>query len=494
MDRMACVDLPFFPLQLLLRKHPEWRDHPVAVVDSDRPQGKILWVNEKARGQRVLPGMRYSAGLSLAGSLRAAEVSPKEIDEAIDALVERLRVHSPRVEPARDDPGAFWIDASGLERICDSLADWAGGIRAELKEAGFASVGVVGFGRFGAYALAKSGRGLTVLDDPEEERAAVRRVPLDRLAIEPEVRDTLRKLGVRTLGRFLDLPPEGIARRFGPEAHRLHRLAAGELRLPLQPEAPQPPAVQRLVLDHAETDRERLLVAVDGLLSRLVAILAGRGEALARVQLTLRFEREGERVESLRPAEPTLDAAQLLGLLRLRLEAARLPDGVEELTLEAEGVRATREQLELLARKPRRDLAAADRALARVRAELGDDAVVRARLREGHLPEARFRWEKIDHVAAPRPRPVGGGALVRRLYGRPVPLPPRARREPDGWMLRGIEHGSVVRVVGPYVVSGGWWTRPVHREYHFAETRTGELLWIYYDRDRRRWFLQGRVE
>ena len=45
-----------------------------------------------------------------------------------------------------------------------------------------------------------------------------------------------------------------------------------------------------------------------------------------------------------------------------------------------------------------------------------------------------------------------------------------------------------------YVVAGGWWNRPVHREYYFTETERGELLWLYYDRARRRWFLQGRIE
>jgi len=45
------------------------------------------------------------------------------------------------------------------------------------------------------------------------------------------------------------------------------------------------------------------------------------------------------------------------------------------------------------------------------------------------------------------------------------------------------------------VVSGGWWNgNGVHREYHFAETGRGDLLWVFYDRPRRRWFLQGRVE
>ena len=66
MDRMACIDLPAFPLQLLLRRHPEWREHPAAVVDADKPQGVILWVNEHARSMRIRPGMRYAAGLSLA--------------------------------------------------------------------------------------------------------------------------------------------------------------------------------------------------------------------------------------------------------------------------------------------------------------------------------------------------------------------------------------------------------------------------------------------
>jgi protein ImuB len=61
-------------------------------------------------------------------------------------------------------------------------------------------------------------------------------------------------------------------------------------------------------------------------------------------------------------------------------------------------------------------------------------------------------------------------------------------------MLRGLQQGPVVRVAGPYIVSGGWWRRPVHREYHFAETRKGELLWVFYDRTRRQWFLHGRVE
>jgi len=495
MDRMACIDLPAFPLQLLLQRRPEWRDHPVAVVDHDRPQGKILWVNERARSFRILPGMRYAAGLSLAGGLHAAEVTSQEIDRAVATLGRRLRRFTPHVEPAGEDPGVFWLDASGLERLYGSLASWAGLIRADLRRSGLECNAAVGFDRFGTYALAKGKRGILVIDRPADERAASRRIPLDRLALDPEARVILDKLGVRNVGDFVDLPSEGVAKRFGQEIHRLHRLASGALGRPLQPEHPEPPALERLGLDFPETNVMRLMAVVERLIGPLLETLAGRGHALAKLNLGFRFERLGDHIEGLRPAAPTLDAAQLLELARLRLEALRkLPDGVVEVVLHAESTKATHEQLGLFAERPRRDPAAANRALARVRAELGDDAVVRARLGDGHLPESRFTWEKIEGVTAPQPRDADRRTLVRRIYAQPVPLPARARHEPDGWMLRGLEHGPVVRVLGPYVVSGRWWSEPVHREYHFAETQRGDLLWVYYDRPRRRWFLQGRVE
>lgn len=495
MDRTACVELPEFPLQLLLKRHPDWRGHPVAVVDADRPQGTLLWVNDRARAARILPGMRYAAALSLAGGLRAAVVPREETNAAIDSLGRRLNYFTPGVEPAERQPGVFWLDASGLERLHESLLRWGDLIRADLRRSGFRASVVVGFERFTTYALARAKRGVAVFDRPADEASAARRVPLTDLGLEPATRDALGRLGVRTLGDFLDLPVEGIERRFGAEALRLRRLAAGSVREPLQPRRPQPPAIRRLALDHPETSVARLLVVVEKLLPPLLATVVDRAQTVSELRVGLRFDRLGDHIETVRPASPTRDARQLLELIRLRLQAVRrLPDAVVEVILMAGGVPVVRRQTELFAEKPKRDRAAANRALARVRAEFGDDSVVRARLQEAHLPEGGFRWDRLGELGEARARDTPSGTLIRRIYERPLPLPSRARHEPDGWMLRGLEQGPVVRVLGPYVVSGGWWNRTVHREYHFAETRKGELLWVYYDRPRRRWFLHGRVE
>src|SRR5678816_960080 len=69
--RVACLDLPGFPLQLVWRQEPAWRTQPVVVIENDRPQGEVLWACERARAMGVLAGQRYAYALSLCGGLRA---------------------------------------------------------------------------------------------------------------------------------------------------------------------------------------------------------------------------------------------------------------------------------------------------------------------------------------------------------------------------------------------------------------------------------------
>ena len=74
---------------------------------------------------------------------------------------------------------------------------------------------------------------------------------------------------------------------------------------------------------------------------------------------------------------------------------------------------------------------------------------------------------------------------------KPEPLPARQKREPDGWW---IAEGRVVQLQGPYVLSGGWWHKPVERAYHFAQLHSGAVAWVFFDVCSKRWLLHGWVE
>jgi protein ImuB len=534
---MACVNVAELPLQILLRENPEWHTHPVAVLDRDKPQGRILWVNRHARKYRILPGMTYAAALSLCDSLYARDVPAPDIERAVEILARHLRRSTPAVESesfgsessgGSGEPGVFWLNASGLDRLYKSLTQWAESIRATIARLEqFECAIVVGFTKFSTYAVSRKtvapGRAgnnrppaVHVFESPQAEEHAARRVPLEYLSLPPSTRDTLARLDVHTLGDFADLPPDGMKRRFGKKTARLHSLARGEIQLPLAPRLFEQAPRQEIHLDYAESDVSRLIMIIGRLLGEALKVLSERHEALAELCLVLHFEDGPPREERLRPAAPTLELVQLIDLIHLRLEKTdeqqfkkpfekrrssknsvsgqQLSGGVTDIVLSARGEHLKSEQLELFAENPPRDLAAAQRALARIRAEFGDNAVVHAKPGEGHLPNALFTWERLDQLPEARPREVPTPSLVRRIFTRPILLPARPRHEPDGWMLRGLEQGPVVRVLGPYIISGGWWRRRIHREYHFAETQHGEILWAYYDRYRRRWFLQGRVE
>ena len=353
---------------------------------------------------------------------------------------------------------------------------------------------VIGFTRFGTYALAKSRRTVTLFDDPESEKVAASRVLLTRLRFDAGTRDALRKLGIETVGQFLSLPAGGLLQRFGPEAKLLHDLASGTLWNPLQPRPAVEPLSNRMELDFPETDVVRLVFCVKRLLHPLLEKLVEREQALWELFLTLHFEDAPSTTERLRPAEPTMEITQLLNLIHLRLEAITFPAGVTELSIEVVGVPASREQLRLYANRPRRDLAAAARALARIRAEFGESAVVRPVLKDGHLPEATFAWEPLEKLTRVDVAAPYSPMLIRRVLETPMPLPLRDRREPEGWLLHDWRMGPVTRIDGPYEISGGWWGGGVQRAYHFLETQRGDQLWVYYDVKRRRWFLHGVVE
>ncbi len=480
--RLACVDLPAWPLQLLLRREPTWRALPAAVVAADDPRAPLLWVNEAARRRGVLPGLRYAAALSLAHDLRAGTVTDGELATESQRLHRHLLRYSPRVEAATHEPGVFWLDARGLERLHGSLAAWTARLQRSLARGGLVAAVAVGWSRFGSYGLARSrGPGVAVAASPQAELAALRAASLDRLQLDPRLRDQLGRLGVRTLGALCDLPEAGVGARFGAAAQALHRLARGVAHDPLQPSVPFEPATACEVLETPESDAWRLLFVIKRALHPLLADLADRLRAVVVLELELWL---GDRArthlhEELRPAAPSLDAVLLLELVRLRLERLALAAGVERVVLRLQEAPAGAEALDLFGRQRRRDPQAAARALARVRAELGDGAVVHAELTGSHLPEAQARWVEQAGTGTQPTVTTDPAPLVRRLLAHP---PPIAAPRP--------EHVCG----GPYRLSSGWWQGEVRRLYTFVRAGGGELRWVFYDLRRRCWRLQGRVE
>ena len=463
MDRLACVDLAAFPLQLLLQAEPAWAQLPAAVIEDDKPQALVLYANTRARRLGVRPGQRYATALTIARDLQAGTVSRTEIDRRVTQLADRLRRYSPHVEPSHDTPGVFWLDAQGLGRLYPSLHAWAQAVRLDLQRAGMRATVAIGFTRFGSYALARFHQGTTVCEDAGEERVAVQRVPLACVDLEPEVRERLLTLGIQTVGEFLRLPADGIRQRFGAATDTLYQLAAGHRWAPLVPAPAEEPQERLAHFDAPEARADRLIFVVKRLLDSLLTALVHRAHAVVELVLWMKLDDRSTRTERVRPAASTLDAAQLLALVRLRLDALRLPAGLVTLRLAATTCPATPEQRRLFPHDARRDPELADRAFARLRAEFGDRSVVVPRLgnatfavRAVHLGTARpcaaprlarGRHDAPARAADPRAAArIGSGLFWPKPRAQSLaPLVPTSSPAPGGTAASGATTTSRLR-------------------------------------------------
>jgi len=494
MVRLACINVRNLPLQILLRKHPGWRRSPTAVLSKSGPLGMILSVNRRAVGAGIEPGMRFAAGLSLDSDLHGDEVSRWEVEETAEEAVACLQGFTPDVEPRREEPGVFWLGARGLSGLYPTERSWIQSVIRALERMGLHASAAVGFTRFGSYAASKTSAGtrrrLVVFTSFESERRHALESPMSTLPLHPGLMERLEKLGLRSVGSFIELTPGSVRRRFGAEAVRLHRFARGGLSLPLQPLRQEERQCLSKSLLAPVSDKGSILFHLEELLDLLLRETRSRSHLVMELGITLNLEDGATRAETIRPASPSADRKTFLELIALRLDTLILSDGVVSFALSAATVEAGTRQLLLFQRKARRSREAGTLAFARIRAVYGNDAVRTARLEDSHLPEQSYTWDE----AGGRDEAGGGGReteptdiqahpnLVRRILSEPIPLSlPRGGRR-------------IKRLTGPYLLSGGWWRREYEREYYFAESSGGEILWIYYDRRSRSWMLAGRVE
>lgn len=397
----------------------------------------------------------------------------------------------------------FWIDCRGLGRTHpDAALDQPGAailraVERAMAPLGHAFVAVLGFSRFNTCCIAHRVMAeaevvsappslrstLLILASLRDEAERAAQTPLACLGVvvRPTLQRELMRLGVDTVGQLARLPAGGLLERYGKELHQIYQLARQDIYAPLVIAAPIEQRLERAEFEDGLVLADHLVFAAKRLLERLLRALSHQHLAVATLHLELVLDGGIAQRQRLRvavvPAHATLDALSLVRLLGHKLAATSLPYPVRGMALWATEVQATAEQLQLFAHRPRRDLAAGAEALAKLRAELGEDAVVRAIACHGHLPAARFRWEACRALVAASPQQVPL-TVIRRYLDQPKRIEAPAD-EPTG---------------RPYHVSGGWWAREAARRYQYTVARDGAWRWLYYDELRRAWFLQGEIE
>ena len=489
---------------------------PVVMVEKVGGALRLAAIDPEAARAGLTAGLTLADARARTPALRVVTHRP-DLDAALlTRVLEDFGRFTPMI--AEDAPHGLILDLTGCAAL---FGDEPALIRATHARAGRIGLEVrsaVASTPQAARALARFGPGGVF--DPDQERDAVRRLPIAALELSDRESQALRRAGLKRIADLDDRPRAPLAARFGIDfPARLARILGDEdVRItPHRP--PAPIVIDRIFFEPIVGDED-----VERVLSDLLVEAADRLDQSG--QGGRAFEAGFYRVDGdvrrivVRTGRATRDIPAVLRLFRERLAALSNPldpgFGFDQIRLSIPVTQTLKAaQRGLGGDTP--DGEDFSRLIDRLTARLGPGAVMRFEPLGSHIPE---RAARLAPAATLTPtRAAGPDATADRVFSdwarldpddpplRPLqmfdpPQPVETLAEvPDGSPLRfrwrRVLH-EVARAEGPERIGGEWWRAPNQktRDYYRVEDREGRRFWLfrqglYGETDEPRWFVHG---
>jgi protein ImuB len=510
----ACIFVPDFPAEAIVRAEPELRAQAVAVLEGKPPLQKVFAVNEKARRAGIEPGMT-KIQIEAFTEIVLCPRSTLQETAAHAALLDCAQSFSPRVEDTA--PDTVILDLSGLESLFGSLPKIARDIARRASDLGLEANVATAFNPDTARFAARGFSGVTVIAEGKEaERMG--NLPLEVLFPELTLPDpseeavrlleTFDLWGVRNFRALCALPEVALSERLGQHGIQLQQLARGVISRTLVPVDAPLIFEEAMELDHPLVLLESLAFLLAHLLDQLCARLAARALAAQELRLELKLDNGFHFIEDLNCAEqsegpthsagspttpktsfpagtthsqlsthnsqpfirtlelpiPMLDAKVFLKLLQLDLKAH--PPGAPILKVHLSATpaqpRSTQGGLFL---PPTPEPEKLELTLARISGMVGEGKVGALQLLDSHRPDA-FRMQRFVPTEPNGQKEKQESAASRapitalRVFRPPLRATIALRDGKPAHVVcpkRKEVGGDILWMAGPWRTSGDWW-------------------------------------
>jgi protein ImuB len=545
----ACIFIPDFSVQAIIRFEPELRARPVAVLTGRSPLEKVVALNERARQSGVEIGATKSQ-LEAWDNLIFRTRSESQETSAHAALLDCAQSFSPEVEDSA--PGTVLLNLAGLEPLFGPPPKIARDVAQRVSQMGLEANIAVAANPDAALLAARGFSGVTLIPEGREaERLGD--LPVDVLLesfssdAEEAARwvETFDRWGIRKLRALAALPEVPVSERLGQQGIRLQKLARGAALRKLRVLEPRLIFAESVELEYPIVLLEPLAFLLNRMLEQVCARL--RARALAAQELHLNLELPAAQLKgcvsftrTLRLPTPMLDAKVFLKLLQLDLQAHPPGAPIVKIHLSADPARPRALQSGLFQPvfpEPEK----LELTLARIAGIVGEGRVGSVELLDTHregafevrhfAPVERARIEpkvksevkqsgnrkkdtsmqendnaceldeKLDENAAKNAKEQMSAVIALRLFRPPLGASVTLR-EAKPVRMRCLERediaGEIVWTAGPWRSSGDWseqegWSR---EEWDIAmPAETGLVLYrLVQDKLSGNWFVEGTYD
>ncbi|MDI1295956.1 MAG: DNA polymerase Y family protein [bacterium] len=479
---------------------------------------RLYALDSDALSLGLMPAMSLADARAQIPELRVFDADPHADQDWLERLCDGAARYTPMV--AVDPPDGLMLDIGGCAHLFGGEAALMQEAVTRLQARGIRVRTALGDTAEAAHALARFAG-----PPAPDEAAAIRRLPVAALRLDPDSETALRRAGLKTVGDVAARPAATLAARFGAEAvDALHRLL-GQAARPLSPR-PVLPAIQierHFAEPVARTDY--VMTALESLVTQACTQLGERAQGGRRFHAIF-FRSDGLafplRVET---SLPVRESEAIMRLFGERIDSLSDPidpgfgfDMVRLAVPRTEPLAASQFALEGGQVREDSNVAALIDALT---TRAGRNRILRLTSVDSHIPEqAQLALPAVENrspaawVTEPDPFTSSDPPI------RPIHLfdPPQRidvmAQVPDGpphrFRWRRTLH-EVTRYEGPERIAPEWWKIPdgqlkapgqdrfLTRDYYRVEDIRGRRFWIFrhglYNEARAdphpRWYMHG---
>lgn len=317
---------------------------------------------------------------------------------------------------------------------------------------------------------------------PGQASQALKTLPVACLDVSKKMVKQLERLGLVRIADVQALPHAELAMRLGVECVDYLKQLSPTAQ-PILKRFKPPEHFSLTVSFEAEVQTtSALMFPIKRLLYSLERFLHQSSQTIQSVECLLCTRAQHIQRIKVFSAHPEISAQHWHNLLRLRLDNLELSAPVLGLELCAEQfLELTSEATDLFdSSVSARSIAST---LSRLEARLGQGCLQSPSLRNTHVPEQSFEYQRVADIRALNKHWQVSEPL--RDYAKNILRPTLLFEQPEAL-------SETVRVVhGPERIQAGWWQEvPIERDYFVAVNEHQQLLWVFRDPEQY-WFVHG---
>lgn len=477
----------------MIRRQPELKDVPFALVTREKGRRIVKSVNKVAQKKGLNTGMVVADCRALVPELELFEFNEIELNELLQSLAEWSVRYTPSVSI---DADGLVLDVSGCTHLWGSEQEYLKEIFTRFKALGYHTqlgmADTIGC----AWAICRFGTNGSIISE-NKQYDAIKLLPPEALRIEQTICEKLDKLGLKTIGSFACMPRTALRRRFGQGLlTRLDQALGTEIEW-LIPIKPLDPFEERLPSLEPILTASGIEIALRKLLEKLCERMMKESKGIRKCEfICYRIDGNIQKIE-IGTSRPTRNVNHLFKLLALKIPTIEPDLGIELFVIKATMVEELLNSQDALWSVSFAHEAAVAELIDKIAGKIGSHAIHRYLPAQHYWPERSVKetfslTEKADtewKMDLPRPLHLLRKPQVIEVSVRMPDYPPLL------FLYNGVRH-IVKKADGPERIEQEWWLQNgQYRDYYCVEDEKGLRYWLFrlgdYNNTNPLWFIHG---